>query len=113
MQRPRGLENHTEDCSRQRGQRGDSRGSKPWEVAVSIGLYSERDLAISGMQIDIWKSTAYKGHGTLSKEGKRRTETQGPSPRACQQAKEVEEEQPELRDNPERLNSSSGSPSLC
>lgn len=71
------------------------------EVAVRIGLYSEWDLAVSGMQIGVWKSTACKGHGTLSKEGKRRTETQGPSPRALQQAKEAEEEQPEVRDNPE------------
>lgn len=77
-------------------------------VAVRTWLYSEWELAISGTQIDVWISTAYKGHATLSKEEERRTETQGPSPRACQQAKEVEEEQPEVGGNPERLNSSSG-----
>lgn len=55
-------------------------------VFLRMWLYSGWDPAISRMQTCIWKSTAYRGQGTLSEEGERRTETQGPGPRACQQA---------------------------
>lgn len=71
-------------------------------VAVRTWLYSEWDRATCGMQIHIWKSTAYKGHGTLSKEGGRRTEAERLSPRACQPAKEAEEAQPEVGGDPGR-----------
>lgn len=55
-------------------------------VFIQMWLYSGWDPAISQMQICIWTSTAYRGQGTLSEEGERRTETQGPSPWACPQA---------------------------
>lgn len=39
------------------------------EATARTRFYSERDLAVSGMQVGIWKSTAYKGHAALREGG--------------------------------------------
>lgn len=81
------------------------------EAAVRTWPYPEWDLAVSGMQGCIWKSTAYTGHNTPNEEGERTD--RGWSPRTYQQMKEALEELPEVAGNLERLNSSSRRRKSC